>query len=630
MNADGAIAETNVPESLWTKKKLTELLRQAVAAPETERADLVARMLALEPLLSREDVYAKIVERLYYRGVNAGLLKRDEAVRQILVLCPSETFESVVRRMNELAAELLPAWTDQKFWGPIDRILEAALKRTHQLKVQALEQARSLAGHRVMKEIVARYEALCAKGAEPVGASADGAPERLFSLHRQIDPILLVCLKEEQRQERLALRYVEEHFCEVSSSVLRQRLHNLRRRDFVDAEIKRLALTPEELETRLRKAHGANRLHEEVRELADATCYRRTAPLYDMCEHLGLIAPGERRVKIWTEADWDYIVAHPDATRGELARALGCTRRELQDFLRRKGRKIARPRTKRGKRLLLAWPRETEERLVAAQQAGHLEETIAQICRETGRRRKYVYALCRRILPAPLPPRPTRQLRPWSRMDDKFLFDNFDTCEFAYLAKQLARTEKSVRRRVQQLGLTIGLGEAYTPLRLMQELHVRWATVQAWLDNGELSIGYRHRIQEPSLHAFLARHACEFLAKEKHPIEPALRHLVESVLAENAFTPRQLEQALQVDAKMMEGWLANGELALTEEGEIPFLSVQQFMKRHGASLAARAAKPLAPSLMRLFEVPLPRTPSGYKSKSSSASGASLTMAAHAS
>ena len=167
--------------------------------------------------------------------------------------------------------------------------------------------------------------------------------------------------------------------------------------------------------------------------------------------------------------------------------------------------------------------------------------------------------------------------RGWTPDEQEELLNLSSNQSIRTIARNLARTEKSVRRKLEQLGRTQGLLTGFKTKDLAQDLQVSLRQVRRWRVKGYLeSVG--GRITEESFEKFCRNHT------DKIPYRQLSREIQlwldgYGYPAGQGFRLTELAQMLKVSPKTIRRWLGLGWLQMKQK-RIPEDSLARFSRQH--------------------------------------------------
>lgn len=229
--------------------------------------------------------------------------------------------------------------------------------------------------------------------------------------------------------------------------------------------------------------------------------------------------PAYLQEKFWTpEMDRILIAGLQDGTQGQQASINKILRMHpglrvalVRNRLRQLARRISREQTHRG--IAFPWTPELDVHLMEAYTNGGLPAAVREVQQETGWPR---HVICRRAHRLGIPPREHHE-QSWTAADRKYVIEHVNHQAIENIAKALDRSVKSVRRKIEEMGLSGRNEEDYNIKRLASDLHVRPATIRNWIEQNQLKRGRRGCIKERELAIFFRNHWQELRWNDLEP-----------------------------------------------------------------------------------------------------------------
>lgn len=252
--------------------------------------------------------------------------------------------------------------------------------------------------------------------------------------------------------------------------------------------------------------------------------------------------PAYLQEKFWTpEMDRILIAGLQDGTRGQqtainrILRMHPELRVELiRNRLRQLARRVSREKARRGS--AFPWTPELDAHLVGAYAHGGLAAAITEVQQETGWPRNVIGRRAHRL---GIPSHEHHE-QPWTAAERKFVVEHVNHQAVESIAKGLGRSEKSVRRKIEEMGLSGRSEEDYNVKRLAMDLHVRPSTIRNWINRKWLKRGRRGCIKERELATFFRNHRHELKWNELEP------HIQAFIL--DSVRPKREKKAAQIGA----------------------------------------------------------------------------------
>lgn len=167
--------------------------------------------------------------------------------------------------------------------------------------------------------------------------------------------------------------------------------------------------------------------------------------------------------------------------------------------------------------------------------------------------------------------------RGWTLDEQEDLLNQSATQSIRTIARNLGRTEKSVRRKLEQLGRTQELLTGFKTKDLAHDLQVSLRQVRRWRVKGYLeSVG--GRITEESFEKFCRNHPDKIPYRQ---LSRDIQHWLDSFgyPANQGYRPSELAQMLKVSPRTIRRWLGLGWLQLKQK-RIPEDSLARFCRQH--------------------------------------------------
>ena len=229
--------------------------------------------------------------------------------------------------------------------------------------------------------------------------------------------------------------------------------------------------------------------------------------------------PAYLQQKFWTpEMDRILIGGLQDGMQGQqvainrILRMHPDLRVELvRNRLRQLARRVPREQTHRG--IAFPWTPELDAHLVGAYTHGGLAAAMAEVQQKTGWPRHVIRRRAHRL---GIPSGEHRE-QLWTAADRKYVIEHVNHQVVENIAQALGRSVKSVRRKIEDMGLSGRNEEDYNIKRLATELHVRSSTIRCWINQKWLKRGRHGYIKERELVAFFRNHWQELRWNDLEP-----------------------------------------------------------------------------------------------------------------
>ncbi len=229
--------------------------------------------------------------------------------------------------------------------------------------------------------------------------------------------------------------------------------------------------------------------------------------------------PAYLQDKFWTpEMDRILVGGLKDGTQGEQAAINRILRMHpelrvelVRHRLRQLARRVSREQAQRG--IAFLWTAELDAHLMEVCTRDGLAAAVTQVQQETGWPR---HVICRRAHRLGIPSREHHE-EPWTAAERKYVVEHVNHQPVESIAKALGRSVKSVRRKIEEMGLSGRSEEDYSVKRLAMDLHVRPSTIRSWIKEKWLKRGRRGRVKERVLITFFRKHGQELKQNELEP-----------------------------------------------------------------------------------------------------------------
>jgi len=183
----------------------------------------------------------------------------------------------------------------------------------------------------------------------------------------------------------------------------------------------------------------------------------------------------------------------------------------VRNRLRQLARRVPWDRTRR--RTAYPWTPELDALLAEACTRSGLAANVTEVQEETGWPRHVIYRRAHRLgIPSG-----EHHEQLWTAADRKYVVEHVNHQAVENIAKALGRSVKSVRRKIEEMGLSGRNEEGYSIRQLAADLHVRPSTVRAWINRNWLKRGRRGCIKERELVKFFRNHWQELKWNDLEP-----------------------------------------------------------------------------------------------------------------
>jgi hypothetical protein len=252
--------------------------------------------------------------------------------------------------------------------------------------------------------------------------------------------------------------------------------------------------------------------------------------------------PAYMQEKFWTpEMDRILIAGLQNGTQGQQAAINRILRMHpelrvelIRNRLRQLARRVSRGQAHRG--IAFPWTPELDGHLMSAYALGGLASAITEVQQKTGWPR---HVIGRRAHRLGIPPGEHHE-QPWTAAERKFVIEHVNHQAVENIAKGLGRSEKSVRRKIEEMGLSSRNEEDYNVKRLAMDVHIRPSTIRNWINQKWLKRGRRGCIKERELATFFRNHRHELKWSELEP------HIQAFIL--DCVRSKQTKKAAQIGA----------------------------------------------------------------------------------